>query len=224
MNVGWFGYPRVAVGGYRVAAAVYLFPFGSCLAADSRRALLLFLGLGVRLALYGGRAVLVSAMRVLGRPSAGLSRSLLNFAGGGLPVSAPSRLFYATSATVPSGGARASQGADQVAQVAVRPAPAGSAAPPPSARSPLSVESSGRRTLPIRFSMMFVVRRVRSSDPVRPSRCTVSVRCRGRGGWRVGRRRARRRRPLRVRCETSVLLCRGWRGRPGPGTTRHRLR
>ena len=39
----------------------------------------------------------------------GLSRSLLNFASGGLPVSAPSRLFYATSATAPSGGARASK-------------------------------------------------------------------------------------------------------------------
>ena len=40
---------------------------------------------------------------------AGLSRSLLNFASGGLPVSAPSRLFYATSATAPSGGASASK-------------------------------------------------------------------------------------------------------------------
>ena len=39
----------------------------------------------------------------------GLSRSLLNFASGGLPVSAPSRLFYATSATAPSGGASASK-------------------------------------------------------------------------------------------------------------------
>ena len=42
-------------------------------------------------------------------PLQGLSRSLLNFASGGLPVSAPSRLFYATSATAPSGGASASK-------------------------------------------------------------------------------------------------------------------
>ena len=42
-------------------------------------------------------------------PGTGLSRSLLNFASGGLPVSAPSRLFYATSATAPSGGASASK-------------------------------------------------------------------------------------------------------------------
>ena len=47
--------------------------------------------------------VAVSALRL------GLSRSLLNFASGGLPVSAPSRLFYATSATAPSGGASASK-------------------------------------------------------------------------------------------------------------------
>ena len=33
----------------------------------------------------------------------GLSRSLLNFASDELPVSAPSRLFYATSATAPVG-------------------------------------------------------------------------------------------------------------------------
>ena len=39
----------------------------------------------------------------------GLSRSLLNFASDELPVSAPSRLFYATSATAPSGGASASR-------------------------------------------------------------------------------------------------------------------
>ncbi|MDE0690933.1 MAG: hypothetical protein OXI55_01675, partial [Gammaproteobacteria bacterium] len=41
----------------------------------------------------------------------GLSLSLLNFAGSGLPVSASSRLFYATSATAPSGGASTSKAA-----------------------------------------------------------------------------------------------------------------
>ena len=43
------------------------------------------------------------------RMALGLSLSLLNFAGSGLPVPAPSRLFYATSATASSDGASASK-------------------------------------------------------------------------------------------------------------------
>ena len=75
----------------------------------------------------------------------GLSRSLLNFASGGLPVSAPRSSIF-TPRQQPhrrAGPARPRRRPGSAGRGS--PAPAGSAAPPPPARSPPSVESSGRR-------------------------------------------------------------------------------
>ena len=65
----------------------------------------------------------VASQVTLGGRQVGLSRSLLNFASGGLPVSAPrsSILRHVSNRTV--GRGQRVQGADQVAQVAVAPHP-----------------------------------------------------------------------------------------------------
>ena len=52
-----------------------------------------------------------NTIRKLGEAGRDCPVWLLNFAGSGLPVCAPSRLFYATSATAPWGGVSASRAA-----------------------------------------------------------------------------------------------------------------
>ena len=75
----------------------------------------------------------------------GLSRSLLNFASGGLPVSL-SEVVYVTPRRQPRGRAGpARPGHRPSAADRGSPGPAGNAVPPPPVRSPPSAGSSGRR-------------------------------------------------------------------------------